>query len=67
MPDVQKNINTIGAALRNAEEKAAASLVFGQPDIPNEDGLPLAEIREELDEEGNVICTCLVIDPFDLS
>lgn len=66
MPDVQKNINTIGAALRNAE-KAAASLVFGQPDIQNEDGLPLAEIREELDEEGNVICTCLMIDAYGLS
>lgn len=55
--DVQKNINTIGASLRNAEEKAAASLVLGQPDVRNEDGLPLTEIREELDEQGNVICT----------
>ena len=56
--DVQKNINTIGVSLRNAEEKAATSLVLSQPDVRNEDGLPLAEIREELDEEGNVICTC---------
>ena len=61
LADVQKNINIIGVSLRNAEKKAATSLVLSQPEVRNEDGLPLAEIREELDEEGNVICTCRMI------
>ena len=39
-----------------AEEKYAASQVIGQPEAGNEEGLPLTEILEELDEEGNVIC-----------
>lgn len=56
---VQKNINTIGASLRNAEEKATASLALSQPEIRNEDGLPLTEIREELDEQGNVISSSI--------
>ncbi|MCJ1462986.1 hypothetical protein MMC07_001590 [Pseudocyphellaria aurata] len=56
---VQRNINTIGVSLRNAEEKAAASLVLSQPDIRNEDGLPLTEIREDLDDEGNVISSSI--------
>lgn len=33
-----------------------ASTVISRPDVHNEGGLPLTEIREELDEVGNVIC-----------
>jgi hypothetical protein len=42
--------------LEDAERKAAASVVIGQ-EVCNDEGLPLTEIREDLDEEGNVICT----------
>ena len=42
--------------LSTAEEKLAASNVICQSGVNNEERLPLTEIREELDEEGNVIC-----------
>ena len=58
-PDVQQNIKTISSLLTAAEEKYAASQVLTQPEVRNEDGLPLTEIHEELDEEGNVVCMCL--------
>ena len=41
--------------LGEAETKAAASLAISQ-EVCNDEGFPLAEIREELDDEGNVIC-----------
>lgn len=40
-----------------AEEKLTALLVIRQPEVRTEEGLPFTEIREELDDEGNVICT----------
>ncbi|KAL2040222.1 hypothetical protein N7G274_007125 [Stereocaulon virgatum] len=52
---VQKNEKTISSLLQAAEEKYAASLVLVQPEVRDEEGLPLIEIHEELDEEGNVI------------
>jgi unconventional prefoldin RPB5 interactor 1 len=46
--------------LRIAEDKLNSILVISKPDIRNEEGLPIMEIREELDEEGNVICKSAV-------
>ncbi|KAH0551372.1 hypothetical protein GP486_007414 [Trichoglossum hirsutum] len=58
--DVQKNANTVEKRLHNVEEKLNSILVISKPDIRNEEGLPIMEIREELDEEGNVICKSTV-------
>ena len=54
--DVQQNIKTASSLLSVADEKYAASQVLIQPEVRNEEGLPLTEILEELDAEGNVIC-----------
>ena len=52
---VERNVKTVTSLLRTAEEKLAASSGLAQPEIRNDEGLPLTEIHEELDEEGNVI------------
>ncbi len=54
--DVQQNIRTLSSLLNTAQEKHAAAQVLTKPEVRNEEGLPLTEIHEELDEEGNVIC-----------
>ena len=54
--DVQQNIRTISSLLNATQEKYAATQVVSQPEVRNEEGLPLTEIHEELDENGNVIC-----------
>ena len=53
---MQKNVTAVARLSDNAKEKAAASSVLSRPEILSEEGLPVTEIREELDEEGNVIC-----------
>jgi unconventional prefoldin RPB5 interactor 1 len=63
-PDVQQNVKTVSSLLQAAEEKYAASQVLIQPEVRNEEGLPLTEIHEELDEEGNVICTLAALQLF---
>ena len=56
---VQQNIKSVRSLLSAAEEKLLASEVLKDAKALNEEGLPLTEIHEELDEEGNVICkTC---------
>jgi unconventional prefoldin RPB5 interactor 1 len=53
---VVKNVETVEKQLRDAENKVAAVEVVAAPEYPlNEEGLPLTEITEELDEEGNVV------------
>lgn len=54
---MQENVKTISRRLEAANEKFLAATVISQPEVRNEEGLPLTEIREELDEDGNVICT----------
>ncbi|KAI9715460.1 MAG: hypothetical protein M1812_005936 [Candelaria pacifica] len=54
---VQHNVKTIQKQLITAEEKFGALLVLQQPEVRNEQGLPVTEIREELDEDGNVIAS----------
>ncbi|ORY17429.1 Prefoldin subunit-domain-containing protein [Clohesyomyces aquaticus] len=52
---VQQNVATVEKQLQTAEKKLEAASVLLEPDIENEEGLPLMDIQEELDEEGNVI------------
>lgn len=52
---MQENVKSAALLLNAAEEKLVASTVISRPGVHNE-GLPLTEIREELDEEGNVLC-----------
>ncbi|KAM0284245.1 hypothetical protein ACHAQH_002034 [Verticillium albo-atrum] len=52
---VTKNLETLEKQLEIAEEKHAAVLVISDPDMRDEDGLPMSEIIEELDEDGEVI------------
>ncbi len=59
--DVQQNIRTLLSLLNTAEEKYAAAQVLSKPEVRNEEGLPLTEIYEELDEEGNVICKTSIL------
>lgn len=40
-----------------AETKLASAKVVSNPDARTEEGLPVTDIYEELDEDGNVICT----------
>ena len=54
--DVQQIIKTTLSRLNTAQENYAAAQVLSEPEARNEEGLPLKEIHEELDEEGNVIC-----------
>ena len=51
---------TIEKRLSLAEEKLAAVNVVIQPEVRNEERLPITEIREELDDEGNVLCRCFL-------
>ena len=53
---VQVNITTVTSLLSAAQKELVASEVLKEAKAPNEDGLPLTEIREELDENGNIIC-----------
>ncbi|KAI2641118.1 Prefoldin subunit-domain-containing protein [Xylaria nigripes] len=52
---VSKNITTLSRQLETAENKLAAGRVVESPDATDEDGLPITEIREELDEDDNVV------------
>jgi unconventional prefoldin RPB5 interactor 1 len=52
---VEQNVKTVHKQIEAAEDKLAAATVISTPDVRNEEGLPLTEIVEELDEEGNII------------
>lgn len=56
---VQQNIRTVSSLLNSAQEKYATTQVLSQPEVRNEEGLPLTEIHEELDEKGNVISSSI--------
>ncbi|KAK1988596.1 Prefoldin subunit-domain-containing protein [Colletotrichum cereale] len=56
---VSKNIETLEKQLESAQQKHAAAAVISNPDVRDEDGLPITEIIEELDEEGNVVASRL--------
>ena len=52
---VQQNSATIEKQLDAAEKQLAGVDVLLDPGVDNEDGLPMMDIEEELDEQGNAI------------
>lgn len=52
---VEQNCLTIKKQIETVEQKLTTATIISTPDVRNEEGLPLTEIVEELDEEGNVI------------
>jgi unconventional prefoldin RPB5 interactor 1 len=52
---VEQNVGTFQKQIEVAENKLAAATIISKPDVRNEEGLPLTDIVEELDEEGNII------------
>ncbi|KAH6629297.1 Prefoldin subunit-domain-containing protein [Boeremia exigua] len=52
---VQQNSATVEKQLDTAEKQLAGVNVLLDPGVDNEDGLPMMDIEEELDDEGNAI------------
>ncbi|TVY55381.1 hypothetical protein LCER1_G007391 [Lachnellula cervina] len=52
---VEQNARTLQKQIELAENKLAAASIISKPEVRNEEGLPVTDIVEELDEEGNVI------------
>ena len=52
---ISRNVSTIQKQLSDVEKKRNALLLAEEPDHRDEAGLPLMEVSEELDEEGNVV------------
>ncbi|RFU76371.1 hypothetical protein TARUN_5863 [Trichoderma arundinaceum] len=52
---VSKNIETLQKQLETAENKYAAATVISQPNATDEDGQPILDIVEELDDDDNVV------------
>ncbi|KAI1282810.1 Prefoldin subunit-domain-containing protein [Xylaria sp. FL0933] len=52
---VSRNITTLAKQLEAAENKLAATRVVANPEATDEEGLPITEISEELDDDDNVI------------
>ncbi|KAI1454710.1 Prefoldin subunit-domain-containing protein [Annulohypoxylon moriforme] len=52
---VSKNIGTLNKQLEEAQNKLAAVTVVTNPEATDEEGLPITEIMEELDDDDNVI------------
>ena len=52
---VSRNIDTLSKQLEAAENRLAAARVVTNPDATDEDGLPITEISEQLDDDDNVI------------
>src|SRR4051794_35088617 len=56
---VSKNACTIKKQLSDAEKKRNALLLAKEPDYREDAGLPLTEVTEELDNDGNVVSSKL--------
>ncbi|KAI1166991.1 Prefoldin subunit-domain-containing protein [Nemania serpens] len=52
---VSKNIATLTKQLEAAENTLATSRISSHPDADGEDGLPITEISEELDDDDNIV------------
>lgn len=52
---VEQNVKTIQKQIEAAVNKLAEATIISTPHVRNEEGLPLTEIMEELDEEDNII------------
>lgn len=51
---ISKNVSTLEKQLEHAENKLAAVSVVTNPDVRDEDGLPITDIIEELDDDDNI-------------
>ena len=58
MADVQQNVKVIKSQLDAAERKLDLSEHISEPDVRDEAGSQVMDIREELDDHGNIICEC---------
>ncbi|KAG0125061.1 Prefoldin subunit-domain-containing protein [Tuber indicum] len=56
---VQENVDKVQKQIDQGETELAPLLVVSEPDLKAEDGLPIMDIREELDEDGNIINTTI--------
>ncbi|KAL9116483.1 MAG: hypothetical protein Q9187_006992 [Circinaria calcarea] len=54
---VQENVKAMARRLESANEKLLTANVVSQPEVRNEEGLPITEISEELDDDGNMIAS----------
>ncbi|KAI0105954.1 Prefoldin subunit-domain-containing protein [Daldinia grandis] len=52
---VSKNIDTLGRQHEEAGNRLAAVTIIANPDATDEDGLPITEILEELDDDDNIV------------
>jgi unconventional prefoldin RPB5 interactor 1 len=52
---VSQNVKTLENQLETAENKLTTATIISNPDVRNEEGLPMTEIIEELDGNDNVI------------
>lgn len=59
--DVRQNVRSLQKQFDAAEAKLASAKIISEPDTRTEEGLPVTDIFEELDEDGNVICACLAL------
>ena len=53
--DTQKNVQTVQRMLEAAEARVNRTAI--KPETEEQDAYPLTEIREDLDEDGNIICS----------
>ena len=53
---MQENVKSMEKQLNLANEKLMTATVLAKPEIQNDEGLPLIEIVEELDDDGNILC-----------
>ncbi|KAL6702572.1 hypothetical protein ACN47E_001355 [Coniothyrium glycines] len=56
---VQQNNSTIEIQLEAAEKQLAGVDILVDPGVDNEEGLPMMDIEEELDEQGNEISSSI--------
>lgn len=53
---MQKNVQTLLKQLEAAQTKLEYLSIVNEPEARTEEGHPVTDIHEELDEDGNVIC-----------
>ena len=58
---MQENVKAIERQLNLADEMLIAATVLFEPEVRIEKGLPLIEILEELDDDGNVLCMEFIV------
>lgn len=56
---VQRNITTIQKQIHITEQKLDATSIIGSPEMMSEECLPLTDITETLDDQGNIISSQL--------